>query len=57
MEGHYLGLRDHYHLKGCEKITELPALTEAMLQHGYSDEEVTKILGANFLRVYKQVLG
>ena len=57
MEGHYLGLRDHYHLRGCEDITEFPALTEAMLKHGYSDQDILKILGENHLRLYKQVLG
>jgi membrane dipeptidase len=57
MEGYYLGLRDHYHLMDCGDITQFPALTEAMVKHGYSDEDIKKILGENLLRVYREVLG
>lgn len=34
---------------------EFPDLTETMLRHGYSDEQVRLILGENFLRVAAQV--
>lgn len=57
MEGVYLGVRDHYHLEDCGDITQFPNLTEAMVRHGYSDEDIKKILGENHLRVYRQVLG
>jgi membrane dipeptidase len=36
-------------------VARLPLLTEALLQKGYSRAEVRKILGENFLRVFRQV--
>ena len=37
--------------------TEYPALTQKLVEEGYSKEEIKKILGLNFLRVFKQVCG
>ncbi len=36
-------------------VSDLPVLTQALFDCGYSDEDVRKVLGKNFLRVYKQV--
>jgi membrane dipeptidase len=36
---------------------ECPNATQALLNRGFSDSEVRKIIGENFLRVVKQVLG
>ena len=36
---------------GLEDASKLPKITEALLQKGYSEQDVTKILGGNFLRV------
>jgi len=47
---------DHY-AQGIEEITRLPLVTDALISHGYSDEDIRKILGENILRVYKQVIG
>jgi membrane dipeptidase len=33
-------------------VTDLPKITEALLQRGYSTTDVRKILGGNFLRVF-----
>jgi membrane dipeptidase len=41
--------------RGLEDISRLPALTEALLRRGHSDEVVLKILGGNYLRVFEQV--
>ncbi len=41
--------------RGLEDVSRLPALTEALLEHGFSPAEVRKILGENFLRVMDQV--
>jgi membrane dipeptidase len=57
MEGFYIGVRDHYHVEGLENVTEFPLLTEALVKHGYSDDDIRKVLGENLLRVYRQVLG
>ncbi|MEW6546630.1 MAG: dipeptidase [Bacillota bacterium] len=40
---------------GLEDASRLPVLTRGMLERGYSEEDIRKILGGNFLRVIKQV--
>ena len=40
---------------GLEDVSKMPNLTAALLRRGYSIEDVHKILGGNFLRVFKQV--
>ena len=34
-----------------------PRITALLLDHGYSEEEVKKILGGNFLRLFRKVTG
>jgi membrane dipeptidase len=38
-------------------VTTLPNLTRGLLQRGYSEEDIGKILGNNLIRVYKQAVG
>jgi membrane dipeptidase len=40
---------------GLEDVSKLPSLTAALLRKGYSIEDVHKILGGNYLRVFRQV--
>lgn len=40
---------------GLEDASKLPNLTAALLRHGYSIEDLHKILGGNYLRVFRQV--
>ena len=40
---------------GLSDVTKFPVLTLALLEHGYSHSDIRKILGENFLRVFKQV--
>ncbi len=40
---------------GMEDVSKLPKLTEAMLQKGYSEQDILKILGGNILRVMEAV--
>ena len=42
--------------EGMEDVTRLPRLAQALLDRGYSESEVTQILGGNMLRVMEQVL-
>lgn len=42
---------------GLEDVTRLPDLTAELLSRGYSESDMAKILGGNYLRVFKQVLG
>jgi membrane dipeptidase len=41
---------------GISSAADLPRLTEALLARGFSDDDVAKILGGNFLRVLEEVL-
>lgn len=40
---------------GLEDASKLPNLTRELVARGYSDEDIRKILGGNFLRVFEQV--
>jgi membrane dipeptidase len=39
------------------KISRLPRLTERLVERGFSDDDIRKVLGGNLLRVYRQVWG
>lgn len=41
--------------KGLDDVSRFPALTRALLEHGYSAEDVRKIYGGNLLRVMRAV--
>lgn len=43
--------------EGLEDATRFPALAEELLRRGYREDDVRKILGGNFLRVFRQVWG
>ncbi len=43
--------------KGLEDVTKLKNMTRGLVYRGYSDEEIKKILGGNWLRVIKEVIG
>ena len=40
-----------------DDVTFLPNITRELLKRGYSVEDIKKILGGNFLRVFKEVCG
>jgi membrane dipeptidase len=40
---------------GLENVSKFPAITEALLQRGYSRQDVRKLLGENFVRVFRAV--
>jgi membrane dipeptidase len=42
---------------GLEDMSKTSFLTARLLQRGYSERDVKKILGGNFLRVMRQVIG
>lgn len=44
-------------LPGLEDVSRLPALTAGLVERGYSDEAVSKILGGNYLRVFREAVG
>ena len=44
-------------VRGMEDVTRLPRLTARLVERGYSQEQVKKILGGNFMRVFREVVG
>ena len=43
--------------QGLEDESKMPALTAALLKRGYSEPDIKKIMGGNFLRVMHEVVG
>lgn len=43
--------------KGMDDPARLIEITRGLVAHGYSDQDIEKILGRNFLRVFKEVWG
>ena len=43
--------------EGLEDVTRMPNVTKVLVERGYSEGDVKKILGENHLRVFRQVMG
>jgi len=43
--------------EGIETVSKWPNITRGLVARGYSDDDVEKIVGGNFLRVFEQVIG
>jgi membrane dipeptidase len=43
--------------EGLENISKLPNITRGLIKRGYSDLEIEKILGGNFLRLFETIIG
>lgn len=44
-------------LKGLKDVSKMPEITRGLLNLGYSEIEIKKILGLNFIRVWEEVWG
>jgi membrane dipeptidase len=44
------------YVKGSENITEFSALRNVLSKRGYGDQDIDKIMGENFIRVFREVL-
>jgi len=42
---------------GLEDVSKVPNLTAELLKRGYSEDDIRKIMGGNFLRVIQEVVG
>lgn len=42
-------------LDGCADVSEFPSITAEMLERGYTEEEIRKVWGGNFFRVFEAV--
>ncbi len=49
------GLTTDDHLEGFRSMEHLPRVTQGLLDRGYKEEDIQKVLGANFLRVFRAV--
>ena len=47
----------HYHPHGFESPDRFPDLAAELIGRGYSAEEMSKVLGGNFLRLFREVMG
>ncbi|MHB1329336.1 MAG: membrane dipeptidase, partial [Gemmatimonadales bacterium] len=43
--------------EGMDSVSDFPKLTDGLLDRGYRAEDIAKILGGNFLRVFREVRG
>src|SRR4029450_13742974 len=43
--------------EGMNDVTDFPKITRGLLERGYSEADIRKILGGNFLRVLRDVTG
>lgn len=43
--------------RGLEDVSKMPAVTAGLLERGYSEADIRKIMGENFLRVIRMVVG
>jgi membrane dipeptidase len=50
-------LTSNYAIKGFESFADWPNITVALAQWGFNEEELRKLLGRNFLRVFREVVG
>lgn len=57
LEGVYYGVRDSYFLDEFRAIDQFPDFLEALDKRGYSEGNRNKIVGGNWLRIFKQAIG
>ena len=43
-------------LADCSDVSQMPNITAEMLKRGYTEEEIAKVWGGNFLRVFAEVV-
>lgn len=46
-----------YNLEGYERLSDWPNITVALAQAGFNEDELRKLLGLNYLRVFRDVVG
>ncbi len=51
------GFYENERLPGLEDVSRMPNITVGLLERGYNEKDVKKIIGGNFLRVFREVVG
>ena len=46
-----------YNMEGFESLADWPNITVALAQSGFNEDEIRKLLGVNYLRVFRDVVG
>lgn len=46
-----------YTPRGLEDVTKMPDITKELIKREYAEDDITKILGGNHLRLFKSVIG
>ena len=58
IENHHIGVpKGSTLIDSPHTLDEYSVITESLVRRGYSDDDIRKILGGNWLRIYKEVLG
>lgn len=55
VEDHRIG--EEYQFEGFESLADWPNITVALAQAGFTEAELRKLLGLNYLRVFRDVVG
>lgn len=50
-------LTEDYSMEGFEKLDDWPNVTVALAEAGFNEDELRKLLGQNYLRVFRDVVG
>lgn len=51
-----IGVRDSYYVEGIDNTSGFRLITEGLVKRGYNDEDIAKIMGGNYLRIYNRIL-
>lgn len=57
VEGIFYGIRESDYISGPDTHETFSLVTQALQENGYRKDDIAKILGENFLRVYRETLG
>ncbi len=50
-------LRDDHRIDGFDRFTDWPNITVKLAERGFDEDELRKLLGLNYLRVFREVVG
>ena len=51
----YFPVKGWHWVEGVGRMSLLPNVAREMVRHGFTDEEISKVLGGNLIRVFEKV--